>query len=116
MKEKQTDLPADNARVEVNIFGERFVIRGDAETGYISEVARLVDRRMRELNSQHKNLSKYKIAILTAINLADEVLQEKLQSENRPADEDQNQKDEIILHKTRQLITLLDEGLVGDSL
>jgi len=94
-------------RVSVEILGERYTIRGDAEPGYIAEVGRIVDGRMRELRGQAREMSKTRLAVLVAINLADELLQEK----NRPSSPE---NDEVLM-RTRSLISLLDEGLSGDS-
>ena len=92
----------------VEIFGERYTIRGDAEEGHISEVAKLVDGRIRELSESCGPIGKSRLAILTAINLADELLQIK---SSRRSDTDE---EEELLRRTRQLILLLDEGLTGD--
>ena len=102
--------PVDIQRVSVNILGERYTIRGEAEVDYIAEVANLVDARMKELkNSSGGRLSKTRLAVLTAINLADEMLQQQRQT--------QEQKPGVELEeRTRRLITLLDEGLIGDLL
>ncbi len=104
--EKQT-----SNKVYVDILGEKYTIRGDADTGHIAEVARMVDTRMRDLKTQFRGISGYKLAVLTAINLADELLRERMDS--GPVKE---KTEEAIVEKTRQLITLLDEGLVGDIL
>lgn len=98
-------------RVFVDIVGEKYTIRGDADTGHIAEVARMVDDRMRDLKRKFTSLSNYRLAVLVAINLADELLRTRLES--GPMLE---KKDELIAEKTRQLITLLDEGLIGDVL
>ena len=92
----------------IDILGERYTVRGDAEINYISEVGKLVDERKRDLskNISHKNIKR--LAILTAINLADELLQEKiLQSKRNP--------EEALARRTTELISLLDEGLMAAS-
>ncbi len=98
-----------DSRVYVDILGETFTIRGDAEPGYIAEVARLVDLRMRDLKAAFPSINRHKIAVLAAINLADELLQER----SHCHEQDYTQS---FLERTRQLITMLDEGLVGDTL
>ncbi|MBX7056944.1 MAG: cell division protein ZapA [Leptospirales bacterium] len=96
------------ARVAVEILGERFVIRGDAEAGYIAEVARIVDDRLRDLSRSSPGASRARIATLLALNLADELMQEK----NRGGDHEELR---FAAERTRQLIDLLDEGLIGES-
>lgn len=96
-------------RVNVEIMGERYTIRGDADPGYIAEVGRFVDERMRELKDASSGLSRARLAVLTAINIADELLQERM------ADRGDSEATEEVLQRTRQLISLLDEGLIGDT-
>jgi len=95
-------------RVTVDILGEEFTIRGDADAEYIASVARLVDSRMKELRSSNKNMNKNRLAVLTALNLADELLQERARKDPSGVE------NEEVLRRTRQLIMLLDGGLVGD--
>ena len=95
-------------RVMVDILGDSYTIKGQAEPGYIADVARFVDSRMRELSRLGKSHSKTKIAVLTAINLADELLQ--LKGGGASAE-----RSDELSRRTEQLITLLDEGLIGDT-
>ena len=98
-------LKSEQHRVNVDIYGEKYTIKGDAAPDYIAEVANLVDRRMRELQqSSAGSMTKSRLAVLTALNVADELMQIR----HTP------QEDNEILNRTRQLITLLDEGLIGD--
>ncbi len=93
-------------RVSVEIMGDRYTIRGDAGPDYIAEVANMVDNRMRELAAATRNMSRTRLAVLTAINLADELLQ---------AQRSGGTADDEIVRRTRHLVTLLDEGLIGDT-
>lgn len=105
-------MQTNGSRVNVEILGERYTIRGEAEPGYISEVARLVDDRMRELTqSAGSKTARSRIAVLTAINLADELLQTRLDRSEKIDSQTINEFEE----RTSQLISLLDEGLIGDS-
>jgi cell division protein ZapA len=63
---------------QVEIFGEVYSVRGSDENGYLQELAALVDRKMREVAGQVKG-DTARIAILVALNLADELFQ----SQNR---------------------------------
>jgi len=95
-------------RALVNILGDRYLIRGEATPGYIAEIAEMVDTRMRELKAASKTpINKTQLAVLAAVNLADELKQMQTGS-SLEADE--------IARRTNQLITLLDEGLTGDRL
>jgi cell division protein ZapA len=66
-------LPASTT-VQVEIFGEVYSVRGSDENGYLQELADLVDRKMREV-AEHVKGDTARIAILAALNLADELFQ-----------------------------------------
>ena len=56
----------------VEIFGQTYNVRGDGDPDYLMELARLVDTRMREVAGQVATVDPMKIAILAALNIADE--------------------------------------------
>lgn len=59
---------------DVEIFGAVYSVRGSDDRGYLQGLADLVDRKMREV-AQHVNTADTaRIAILAALNLADELL------------------------------------------
>ena len=65
---------------QVEIFGEVYSVRGGDEKGYVQELASLVDRKMREVAGQVKG-DTARIAILAALNLADELFQNQNRQE-----------------------------------
>ena len=65
-------MPSTTTQVE--IFGEVYSVRGNDENGYLQELASLVDRKMREVAERVKG-DTARIAILVALNLADELFQ-----------------------------------------
>ena len=65
-------MPSTTTPVE--IFGEVYHVRGSDENGYLQSLADLVDRKMREVARQAKG-DTARIAILAALNLADELFQ-----------------------------------------
>ncbi|MGI6469201.1 MAG: cell division protein ZapA [Syntrophomonadaceae bacterium] len=60
-------------KVTVAIFNEDYVVKGEEEPEYIQMLASYVDRRMRMIFQRNPNLSSTKVAVLTALNLADEL-------------------------------------------
>jgi len=60
-------------RVTVQIFNEEYVVKGNEEPDYIEMLASYVDRRMRMVQQRNIHLSTTNIAVLTALNLADEL-------------------------------------------
>ena len=69
--------------VQVQIFGQHYTIRGEAEQDYILGVAAYVDRKMHEITetlpvtSVSNSLSK--VAVLAGLNIADELMKERAQ-------------------------------------
>mgnify|MGYP000851945709 CR=1 FL=1 len=62
----------DKNTVKVNIYGSEYVIKGDADTGHIEEISQFVDQKMKEINKSGAIKSPLKVAILAALNIADE--------------------------------------------
>jgi cell division protein ZapA len=60
-------------KVTVEIFNQEYVVKGSENAEYIEMLAAYVDRRMRMLEQRNHNLSIAKVAVLTALNLADEL-------------------------------------------
>ena len=60
-------------KVTVEIFGEEYVIKGSEDSDYIQLLADKVDQKMRELYQKCPHLGVTKLAILTSINLVDEL-------------------------------------------
>jgi cell division protein ZapA len=58
--------------VQVEIYGQSYNLRGEGETSYLQELATYVDRRMREVAEATATVDSLKVAILAALNIADE--------------------------------------------
>ena len=58
--------------VEVTIMGQKVVLRSDDEEQYIRKVAEYVDGKMQEVSQTTGSRGKYSVAILAALNIADE--------------------------------------------
>ncbi len=58
--------------VEVKIMGQKVVLRSDDEEQYIQRVAEYVDNKMQEIGKSTNSKSKYSVAMLAALNIADE--------------------------------------------
>ena len=86
----------------VEIFGREYKISGVADNGYIQEVARYVDEKMKEVSKGSSLPSHDRLAILAALNIADELFQERRQS---------SETTRSIVNKTHNLIRILDQGL-----
>ncbi|MDZ7373636.1 MAG: cell division protein ZapA [candidate division KSB1 bacterium] len=67
--------------VKVTIFGSEYAIRGDTDPEYIRHVAEYVDSKMREIDESTSIKSSLKVAILAALNIADELFRERAEKE-----------------------------------
>lgn len=61
-----------NESTTVEIFGSTYSVRGEGDPDYLLELARFVDSRMRDVAAQVSTVDPMKIAILAALNIADE--------------------------------------------
>jgi cell division protein ZapA len=66
---------------QVQIFGSVYSVRGTDEDGHLQRLADLVDRKMREVSRHVKSGDTARIAILAALNLADELYKAQDQQE-----------------------------------
>lgn len=62
---------------KVEIFGQEYKIRGAGDPQYIHKIAGFVDKKMREIAHSSGIMSQSRIAILAALNIADELYQER---------------------------------------
>jgi cell division protein ZapA len=63
--------------LKVNIYGTEYPIKGEVDADYIRQVAEYVDRKMREVDQTTTAKSSLKVAILAALNIADELFRER---------------------------------------
>ena len=90
----------------VQIFGREYKIRGHADNNYIREMAKYVDGKMKELAANSSLPSQDRVAILVALNIADELFQERSKSSETIS---------AIEQRTGRMIDLLDESLLAEK-
>ena len=95
-------------RATVEIFGQRLGLRADGDATRLQEIARFVDSRMREVADRSSSVDTVKIAVLTALNIADELFLE------RETDQDVRQK-RLEKHAER-LVTKVEEAMKADDI
>ncbi|MGB8657257.1 MAG: cell division protein ZapA [Candidatus Zixiibacteriota bacterium] len=91
--------------VKVNIFGEDYPIKGDAEDSYIQEVARYVDQKMKEVAERMSNKLPVRVAVLAAMSITDELFKERDERKKRLLD---------VEERSQSLLELLAER-VGEE-
>ncbi|OGG46272.1 MAG: hypothetical protein A3F84_07965 [Candidatus Handelsmanbacteria bacterium RIFCSPLOWO2_12_FULL_64_10] len=68
---------AEKKSVTVTIFSTEYPIQSDADPDRVREVARYVDWKMREVATVTAIRSATRVAILAALNIADELFKER---------------------------------------
>jgi cell division protein ZapA len=58
--------------VHVEIFGQTYAVRAGADAAYVEQLARYVDEQMREVSRGSGAVDSVRIAVLAALNIADE--------------------------------------------
>ena len=71
---------------QVEIFGQTYSVRADGETGYVHDLARFVDSRMKEVAERTATVDTTKIAILAALNISDDLYQSERRKQGDPTD------------------------------
>lgn len=61
--------------IDVEIYGQRYTIRGEADEAYIRRLAHFVDDQMKRVAEGMKTATPSKLAVLTAINLAHQLFE-----------------------------------------
>jgi cell division protein ZapA len=67
--------------ITLEIFGAPYVVRGAHDREHLQTVAALVDEKMRAIAAHFSSPETTRVAILAALNLADELLQARRQQE-----------------------------------
>jgi len=67
----------DPTSVTVTIYGHEYTLKGEADSDYVQKVSGFVDRKMKEVADNSSVASTAKVAILAAINIADELFRER---------------------------------------
>lgn len=72
-------MSKEEGKVTVEIFGEKYVLRGTEDPEYIQKLAYEVDKKIRLTSQQFPRLAAHQAAILVALNLEDDL--QKLRDE-----------------------------------
>ncbi len=70
-------MDSDTNILKVKIFGTDYPLKVNANVDYVRRVAEYVDMKMREIQEAKPNRPLHQIAILAALNITDELLQQK---------------------------------------
>ena len=63
--------------IEVDVFGQRLSLQGDADENYVKELAQYVEGQMNTIAGNLTTSTPTKVAILAAINIADQLFSQE---------------------------------------
>ena len=95
--------PTAGSHTTVEIFGRRFELRAADSSKRVEELAKFVDERMRQAAELSPHVDTAKLAVLVALNIADELFKEQ---ETEPGT-----RGEMIRERVGGLVAKLDEAL-----
>jgi cell division protein ZapA (FtsZ GTPase activity inhibitor) len=102
-------MSEDKTQMEVTIFGQILKLRGDADPEMTVKLAEFVDQKMREAVPSTMSLSNVlyneriaRVAILAALNIAEELFQLRAEKENEK---------NLIEEKASAMLSLLEKEL-----
>lgn len=84
--------------VEVEIFGAKYLIKGDGDEAYIRQLAEYVDSKMREVHGKLRLSTPGKVAVLAALNIAHEMFSAK---------KEMKEQESLIADRAERLIELI---------
>ena len=101
--EANREPEASGVVVNIEILGQPYKVRSNLDTNYVDELAAYVDQKMQTASEQTAGADSLRIAVLAALNIADDYLKLKQHSPN-------------IGTKTANQVTLNLEKLVDEAL
>lgn len=107
-------MAPDARLVQVEIFGQTYKLRADEDSEYVQNLAAYVDGRMREVARQTSAVDSMKVAVLTALNIADDHhRQQREAGEAARSRSGEGGAGEALDERITQWTRLLDEALGG---
>jgi len=67
--------------IRIQIFDQEYNVKGSLNPGYLEELAQYVDGKMRSIATRSHNVDTVRVAVLAALNIADEYHQMKARYE-----------------------------------
>ncbi|OPZ74182.1 MAG: Cell division protein ZapA [Firmicutes bacterium ADurb.Bin456] len=75
-------MALQESRAEVEIFGDYYIMKGDNSPEQMLILAQYVNRKMKQLAGRNPRLSKTQVAVLAALNIADELMKLREEQES----------------------------------
>ena len=90
------------ASVKIKIFDQIYTVRAEKDPEYVARLAEFVDGRMREITRGTPTVDTLRVAVLAALNIADDYFQLK---------EKYTETDHVIGQKALACVSVLDQIL-----
>ena len=91
---------------EVEIFGSKYRVAGEVDSeAYIKELAQFLDQKMREVSRSTQTMSSTKVAVLAALNIADELMSLRSSTERTEKE---------VIGKMEQILSTLEAAEGGE--
>ena len=87
---------------KVHIYGQTFSLEGDLDEAYVRELAAYVDAKMRSVSDMTPTVDTQKVAILTALAIADELHSLK---------KERGEREELLKEQAERCLTLVERAL-----
>ncbi len=91
-----------NQTVRVEIYDQAYHLRGEMQEAYAQELAQYVDAKMRAVAAETRTVDSLRVAVLTAIHLADEVFTLRAR---------QKELEGEIRERAERCLTIVDQSL-----
>lgn len=104
------DMDPPLVREKVRILSEEFTIVAQTDGETVRDLAKMVEERMEELREAIPGATTVRLAMLCALNLADELHQVRRELVSLGSEV----VDPVVVERTQRLISLLEEGIIGD--
>ena len=85
---------------EVEIYGQKFTIKSDLEEAHLDALVKYVDNKIKEISASTGVVSTSKVALLAALNIAEELFQTRGQKDNI---------ENIVSEKSSHLISVIEK-------
>lgn len=88
--------------IKVEIYDQFYNLRGDLDEAYVKELARYIDEKMRTVAEATRTVDSMRVAVLAALNIADEL--HTLRERHSELETDLRQR-------TERCLTLVEQAL-----
>ena len=86
-------------QIEISVMGQKFMVRADTDDDYVQKVASYVNEKMQDIIRSTKSVASLNVAILAAMNIADELFKNRANS---------SKSQKIVEQKIQDMIELID--------